>query len=362
MVSSSNALSSDDRPNTDDRLSTYDPNGVGLDNGNLFGFPFTEDSAQTWILPVPWDVTTSYRPGTAAGPQAVLEASPQLDFFDLTDPQGWRRGIFMPPISQSWLDRNRQLRTLADGIIQHLEQGHSLAHSPDLLGDLATINESCAHLNQWVYGFCTDALDRGKTVGILGGDHSVPLGYLQALADRYPDFGILHIDAHADLRHCYDGFTFSHASIMDNALQLPPISKLVQVGIRDLCQAEADTIAAQPQRIVTHYDRRLKQALYQGHTWETLCQRIIADLPPQVYISFDIDGLDPQLCPETGTPVPGGLSWDQTLFLLQVLGDSDRQIIGFDLCEVGNAPWDGNVGARVLYQLALLASRSPAPR
>ncbi|MGA1262638.1 MAG: agmatinase family protein [Prochlorothrix sp.] len=348
-----------DRPPHTPDLADYDPSGVGVENGNLFGFPFSADAAQVWIVPVPWDVTTSYRPGTAAGPQAVLEASPQLDFFDLDDPEGWRRGIWMAPIEARWQAQNQALRTKADRLIQHLEQGKDLAESPELQQDLAEINQTGADLNAWVAATCGEALGRGKIVGILGGDHSVPLGYLQALAQRYSNFGILHLDAHADLRHAYEGFTYSHASIMDNVLQLPQVSKLVQVGIRDLCPAEAAVIAANPDRIITHYDRHLQAQRYAGQSWHSLCQQIIADLPPQVYISFDIDGLDPKLCPNTGTPVPGGLDWEPTLYLLRQLSQS-RQIIGFDLCEVGCDPWDANVGARVLYQLALMAGRSGA--
>ncbi|MEB3272797.1 MAG: agmatinase family protein [Prochlorothrix sp.] len=342
---------------TSSPLDSYDPSGVGLDNGNLFGFPFTAEQAQVWILPVPWDVTTSYRPGTAQAPQAVLEASPQLDFFDLDDPEGWRRGIWMAPLSQPWHQLNQDLRPKADRLIQYLEQGGDLAQAPDLQLDLEIINQSCRALNQWVYTKSCNALDRGKVLGILGGDHSVPLGFLKALAQRHDQFGILHIDAHADLRQAYEGFTYSHASIMDNVLKLPQVTKLVQVGIRDLCPAEVAVIGANPDRIVTHFDRHLKAQQYAGQPWQSVCHQIIAALPPQVYISFDIDGLDPKLCPNTGTPVPGGLDWEPTCFLLRQLSQQ-RQIIGFDLCEVGPDAWDANVGARVLYQLALMAGRS----
>lgn len=342
-------------------LESYDPSGVGVHNGNLFGFPFTAATAQVWILPVPWDVTTSYRPGTAQGPAAILQESTQLDFFDPVDPEGWKRGIFMAAIDEFWWAKNKTLRSQADGIIEQLEAGKTLGESPDLQQDLNLINQTCQALNQWVYDQCQTALDQGRTVGILGGDHSVPLGYLQALADRATrdgeEFGILHIDAHADLRRSYEGFTFSHASIMDNALKLAPISRLVQVGIRDLCPDEAATIANSQGRIVTYLDRTVKSRLFQGESWGQLCQEIIAALPQRVYISFDIDGLDPTLCPATGTPVPGGLGWGEALFLLEALGQSDRQIVGFDLCEVGPQVWDANVGARLLYQLALLASR-----
>ena len=185
----------------------------------------------------------------------------------------------------------------------------------------------------------------------------MPLGALQALASQYPDFGILHIDAHCDLREAYQGFRFSHASIMHNALQIPQISKLVQVGIRDVSAQEIHRAETSQGRIVLHHDTALKRSRYAGTAWLDLCRTIIQDLPPHVYISFDIDGLDPKLCPKTGTPVPGGLELDEAFCLLREVADS-REIIGFDLCEVGPDEWDGNVGARIIYKLCNLMGLS----
>ena len=107
-------------------------------------------------------------------------------------------------------------------------------------------------------------------------------------------------------------------------------------------------------RITTFFDRDIKQQQYEGKTWAGICDSIIALLPEKVYLSFDIDGLDPKLCPNTGTPVPGGLELEQTLYLVEKLVQSGRKIIGFDLNEVapGNDEWDANVGARLLYRLA----------
>jgi agmatinase len=186
----------------------------------------------------------------------------------------------------------------------------------------------------------------------------VPLGNLRAIAQHHPNFGILHIDAHADLREAYEGFEFSHASIMFNALKLPQLTKLVQVGIRDLSHDEVKLIRQSNGRVSAYYDPLLKQKLYGGVSWLEVCQQIVAELPQQVYISFDVDGLDPKLCPNTGTPVPGGLELEQTFCLFREVVHSGRQIIGFDVVEVGNAEWDGNVGARIVYKLCNLMSLS----
>ncbi len=332
----------------------YDPSGVGQVNGNLFGLPFDRDSASLIVFGIPWEVTVSYRAGTAAAPQRILDASPQLDLYDLDHPNGWKQGIYLSPIDADLIAKNHYYRSKAAQIIDRLEQGKSLDLEPNLQPLLVEINQSCQQMNQWLFDRSQSAINAGKKVAVIGGDHSVPLGYLQALATHHQDFGILHIDAHADLRDAYEGFEFSHASIMFNAMKIPQISKLVQIGIRDISQVEVDTINNSQGRIITYFDPQIKAELYAGKSWLDICNNAIAHLPQQVYISFDVDGLDPKLCPETGTPVPGGLELEQAFYLFRALIHSGRQIIGFDVCEVGNAEWDGNVGARIVYKLANL--------
>lgn len=336
----------------------YDPSGIGQLNGNFCGLPFDYDSANLILIGVPWEVTVSYGAGTANGPQQVLDASPQLDLYDFDNPDGWQQGIFMCPIATTIRQQSTMYRAKAAQIIDRLEQGKALTDAPDLTPVLTDINQACESMNQWLYQQCQRAMDQGKRIGVIGGDHSSPLGYFHAQADRDDDFGILHIDAHADLRQAYEGFEYSHASIMFNALKIPQISKLVQVGLRDICVDEVALINGSDGRVVAYYDRTLKNQLYSGQTWQSLCQEMIQHLPAKVHISYDVDGLDPKLCPATGTPVPGGLELEQTFYLFQELVASGREIIGFDLCEVGNAEWDGNVGARIVYKLANLMALS----
>ncbi|HQQ12694.1 MAG TPA: arginase family protein, partial [Bacteroidales bacterium] len=171
-------------------------------------------------------------------------------------------------------------------------------------------------------------------------------------------YGILQLDAHLDLRNAYEGFKYSHASIFYNALQFDAITKLVQVGIRDYCEEEADFVRSSNGRITVFYDRDIRKRMFEGSSWRELTDEMIAELPDKVYVSIDIDGLDPKLCPNTGTPVPGGLQFEELIYMLNRLKASGKEIIGFDLCEVapGEDEWDGNVGARVLYQLIGLAA------
>ena len=345
-----------------DQLNTFSPSDVGVRNGKLFGLPFDYEQCQVVILPVPWEVTVSYRTGTALGPQAILDASTQVDLFDPVWPDGWRAGFYLLPISTEWQAKNEALRKLAGHCIAKLEQGVP-ADDRELLLHQGEVNAASSELNDWIERQAQAHLSLGKIVGVLGGDHSVPLGLIRALATRYDSFGVLHIDAHADLRRGYEGFQYSHASIMENVLHLPHVSKLTQVAIRDYCEEEEQTLREVGERVSFFPMRGLRRRNFHGEPWARTCQHIVETLPEQVYISFDIDGLDPALCPATGTPVPGGLGWDEALLLLDTVVDSGRQVIGFDLVEVsGNAEWDAIVGARLLFRLCLLAAQShPRP-
>ncbi|WP_417600515.1 agmatinase [Owenweeksia hongkongensis] len=329
-----------------EKISAFDPNGLATSD-QLFGLPFSYEESETVVIPIPWEVTVSYSAGTASGPRAIAEASLQVDLYDAFLKDAWKRGIFMLEQDHKLEATSNQYRHLAEKHIDNLESekvDEKLLHS---------VNGACTEMVARVKELCANALSDGKRVALLGGDHSTPLGYMQALAERYDDFAILQIDAHADLRDAYEGFEYSHASIMFNALKIPQVSKLVQVGIRDYCEAENDIIEQSNGRVTTYFDRDLKAARYNGKTWKEQCGEIVAQLPEKVYLSFDIDGLDPKLCPNTGTPVAGGFEVEEVLYLLETLVKSGKKIIGLDLNEVapGEDEWDANVGARLLYRL-----------
>ena len=336
-----------------DKISAFDPNGIGDANGNIYGLPFETDEAKLVILPVPWEVTVSYQAGTASAPEAIFEASSQVDLYDPFVKDAWKLGIAMQEINQDIRKKSNLLRLSAEEYIQKLSEGFKPEENAALLAIQNEINQAGLELNLWVKNESIRLMDQNKVVALLGGDHSTPLGLMQALAEKHSSFGILHIDAHADLREAYEGFEYSHASIMYNALKIPNITHLVQVGIRDFCEAELNLIQSD-KRISTFFDRDIKHQQYEGSSWSAICDQIIDTLPEKVYLSFDIDGLDPKLCPNTGTPVPGGLELEQSIYLIEKLVYSGRTIIGFDLNEVapGDDEWDANVGARLLYRLA----------
>ena len=336
--------------NKNELINNFDPNGVGV-NGNLFGLPFTTETSELIIIPIPWEVTVSYHDGTALGPKAILEASIQVDLFFRGIHDAWKLGISILPFPEDLYQENRMLRSLA---LQHISSLENSSRGDDTNKVIPTkINEACENLNVYVRHTVAKYLDEGKMVGLLGGDHSTPLGFIRALGERHDRFGILQIDAHADLRKAYEGFSYSHASIMFNALKLPSVQRLVQVGVRDYCEEEVAVIHRAMGRVVTFFDEDIKAQLFGGKSWEEVCKDIIETLPDYVYISFDIDGLDPKLCPTTGTPVAGGLEFQQATYLIKQIALSGKKIIGFDLNEVAPGPtdWDANVGARMLYQL-----------
>lgn len=330
----------------------FNPNDTGVSNGNIFGFPHTYEESQIVIIPVCSDITCSYGKGTANAPQKILEESTQLDFYSPYIERAWEQKVFMLPINQQLVDLNQKVGKIASDLINKKEKGEAFNnHDIDQLNE---VNAFCEQQTQNIKTLSLELIKNNKTPIVLGGDHNSPLGLINALAEKYDDFGILQIDAHADLRDAYEDFTNSHASIMFNALKQTQISKLIQVGVRDICQDEVDLIKNSKNRIKTFFDWDLKAEQYQGKTWQQQCDEIVKELPQNVYISFDIDGLDPKLCPNTGTPVPGGLEFEQAAYLLNQLTEKDKTIIGADLCEVGNNQWDANVGARVLFLLSSL--------
>jgi agmatinase len=317
----------------------FDPDAAAGEGSGIYGLPFTPKQSRVVVVPVPYEATTSYGGGTSGGPAAVLEASRQVDLYDHETGRPYAAGIAMLDIPKNILRWNREAK--------------ALAHSGKR-GSVAKVNAISDRVNEWVYDQTRELLDQKKMPVTLGGDHAVPFGAIRAYAEDYPGMGILHLDAHADLRDAYEGFTWSHASIFHNVMtRIPNVGKLVQVGVRDLGQSENQMIATSNGRIVTFFDPDLAARKDDGIPFAKIADEIVRTLPDDIYLSWDIDGLDPTLCPGTGTPVPGGLSWNEAIALLRAIKRSGKRIVGLDLCEVApsDSEWDANVGARLLYKM-----------
>jgi len=309
-----------------EKLAKMDSGNPPPEGSGFFGSSCTLNEAQMILLTVPWDLTASFGRRASLAPLAMLDASHQMDLYDLDFGKPFLAGI------------------------SHCEIDVPFASSRGV----DEVNAASQKLNLSVYRQALNFLERGNFVGIVGGDHSCPFGLIKALGERDKEFGILHIDAHHDLRDAYEGFHFSHASIMRRVAEdVPNLTKIVSVGVRDFCASEFK-YANELAKIKTYYDVNIARELAEGFPFEKTAKEISDGLPRQVYISFDIDGLDPVNCPATGTPVPGGLSYAQALYLIVEIA-KQHEIIGFDICEVGVADddlgWNANVGARILYKL-----------
>ena len=359
---------------------TFDPDAAAVSDSGIYGLPTKVEDARFVIVPVPFDATTSYRDGTRNGPEAVVEASRQVDLYDIDFGRPYEQGIAALPPDHAFVRNivrlNREARKFSAPVI---EAAGVIDGNARLKKALVETNRRCEEMNGRVEEICREQLRDGRTPIVLGGDHSTPFGALKAYGERHPGLGVLHIDAHADLRDAYEGFTWSHASIMNNVVRRigskGGIASLVQVGIRDFGEREYEMIREPRPRgesaITTYFDSPTKARLHAGETWAAVCDEIVGRLPKMVYISFDIDGLDPILCPDTGTPVPGGLSFNEMLELLRALGRKGKRIVGFDLNEVApragtpradwGGDWNANVGARVLYKLIGAAALSGTP-
>lgn len=344
-----------------EKIKSFDINGIGNTTAGMFGLPFTLEECEIVLVPVPWEVTVSYGGGTANGPKAIHEASYQVDLYDPNLKDAWQLGIGMDKENKTIRTKSNALRKKAEALIDAMSAGKDVSKNKVHQRLIKEIHEGCLWMNKTVKDRIAHYLNQNKIVGLIGGDHSTPLGMIQALAEKFGNFCVLQFDAHADLRIAYEGFEFSHASIMYNALKIKEVEKLVQVGIRDYCQEELDVINNSKGRVKTFFDRDMKQTMYRGDSWDRICNRIVGELPQKIYLSFDIDALDPKLCPNTGTPVAGGMEVEQVLFLIEKIVKSGKQIIAFDINEVSpakNSDWNENVAARLLYRIANLVAMS----
>ncbi len=349
----------------------FDPDAPADAEGGLFGLSPDPAEARVHVLGVPFDATTSYRKGTARGPEAVLRASHQVDLLDLQQ-RGWRGGDGRPwragihfELDEEVARWNAEAAAPAAAI---LERGGRIGDDAHLLEALQTVDALGARLNERTEAWTAERLREGRVPMILGGDHSVPFGAIRAAAAAAPGLGLLHFDAHADLRPAFEGFRWSHASIVHNLLEeAPGLDRVLSVGLRDLGEVELARIEARDGRVRAVFGHEWGAARARGEDLAALAAARIETLPGEVWISFDIDGLEPSWCPNTGTPVPGGLTWDEALLWIGALVDSGRRVVGLDLCEVspgegeddGEDTWDAVVGARLLYKMigAALASR-----
>ncbi|MDX9757823.1 MAG: agmatinase [Bacteroidota bacterium] len=282
---------------------------------NFLGIEATHsdlDTARIAIISAPYEHTVSYGRGTGRGPAAILAASHFVEFWD----EEFQRELCF----------EKGIATLAPIDFKGTTDAAALG----------MIEEQVRAL-----------LARDKFVVTLGGEHTIAAAPIRAHLERYPELTVLQIDAHSDLRQEYEGSRFSHASVMARVLEFLPGSRIVQAGIRAQCREEYELI--EREGIQTFFGWEIRQGVY-GQSWK---ERVLDALGSDVYITFDIDGLDPSIMPSTGTPEPGGLLWDETMQLMKMIG-KHRRIVGFDVVELAPAaglPWPDFLAAKLVSKM-----------
>lgn len=337
----------------------FDPNGLVPDNGNYFGFPVEADDAALVLISAPWDTTVSTRAGSSYAPDAIIEASRFVDFYEPMAPDSWRKGIATLPIDYSIQDLSHRLRSDADKVIQmsHSDADYILTNMMHERR-LRRVNEASKQINDKIYSQAKKWLERGKIVGLVGGDHSTSYGNIRAVGEHYAEFGVLHIDAQCNLKEQLYGFNYSHGSVMHNVLSdVESIRRLVSVGVREFSPREWQR-SENDERIRLFTGQYIWSSHFEGVNWSTICDEIISELPTNVYVSLDIDGLTIECSPHTGSTISGGLRFPEVVYLLGKIVASGRTIVGFDLTEVVpdvDDKTDAMIAARLLFKMCSMA-------
>lgn len=289
------------------------PTGLPLNFGGLDDDHADLSRARAVVLPVPYDFTTSYQGGTRGGPGAILDASRNMELWDDELGAIYRHGIHTLP----------ELEPAAEG--------------PEAM--VARVERAV----DWI-------LEQGRMPAVLGGEHSITSGAVRAVHRRHPGLSVLQIDAHADMRDRYLGSPWSHACVMRRIREHVPA---VSVGVRSLSEEEAEHLRSHPAPM---WSTREFRAL--GGDWSP----VLGALTDEVFVTFDLDGLDPSILPATGTPEPGGLDWFEAVDLLRAVSERAR-VVGFDLVELApipGQPASDFLAARLAYRMMGLAL-GPAP-
>jgi agmatinase len=269
------------------------------------------ENAKYVLLPVPYDGTSTYMKGAEKGPQAIIDASDSIELYDIqTELEAYKSGIFTDKHTYSFVSPEKMVEEVKARVIHFLQQN--------------------------------------KKTGLLGGEHSISIGAIEAHAEKYPNLSVLQIDAHADLRDTYNDSPYNHACVMRRAQE---VARVVQVGIRNVCIEEKNNII--PENIFYAHE-------ICGRTeW---MQKAIGRLTENVYLTIDLDGFDPGIVSATGTPLPGGLLWYETLTFLELLFKS-KNVVGFDVVEL--CPQSDNkisdvLAAVLVYKVISLMERRAA--
>lgn len=264
--------------------------------------PYGSDAARIVIVPVPFDKTSTYQKGSDKGPNALIEASRNLELYDIeTDSEVYLKGIYT---------------------------------------DKPVIAHSSEEMLRMTYDRTKEWINTGKFVVTLGGEHSISYAAIKAHAEYYGELTVLQLDAHSDLQPAYENNPWSHASVMARVKEIPQVSKIISVGIRSMASEEVPFVD-QPRTFFAHLLE------------ENWIEEIIQELDSPFYITFDLDVFDSSIMPSTGTPEPGGINWNQAMKLLKHAAYAEN-LVGFDVVELCPNPHNvapDYLAAKLIYKI-----------
>ncbi|MBR2962144.1 MAG: arginase family protein [Alistipes sp.] len=340
-------------------MSIFDGNG-DFTTGCYFRETKTTDEAPLVLVSAPWAVTSAGGHGSVYAPDAIIDSSNRVGLYDAVAEISIEGEVATAPINYDLQELSQQLGNDAAKILTHVEDGGSLS-SDYFVDKIRRVNNGFLEMHAAIEEQVSRYIEQGKIVGTIGGDHSTSFGAIRAAARHYKDLGILFVDAHCDLRQKGSIFDYSHHSVARNIIEeIPQVSRLVEVGVRDISANDIKYIA-ECDRIKLFCADTMAAERFAGRSWSDVCDEVVEQLPELVYISFDIDALSPECCPHTKQPVAGGLNFDMAVCLINRVTQSGRRIVGFDLTEivpVSESNVDANVGARLLTKLCATSLKS----
>ncbi len=324
------------------------------DGGCYFGDKTSLSDADVVVVSAPWSVTSDFGRGATYTPDAIIEASLGKELYDVSTGMSVEGRIATAEIDYNIQEISEQLGRDAERIVRSCE-GEDGEIGDYISRKIASVNEGFAEMHKSIYKQVKQFSAEGKRVAIVGGDHSVAFGAVKALAEDNEALGVLFVDAHSDFGRENELFKFSHRTIARDIVEAAPVAKLVQVGVRDVERAEVEAIRA-TDNVEVFFAENLAARRFEGCSWGDICREIVAELPENVYISFDVDALKIEFCNNTNAPTPGGMSFDEALYLINMVVASGRNIVGCDISEVVTSledKMDAIVGARLLAKLSV---------
>ena len=329
------------------------------DSGYYFRDNTSSDEAKLVVVSVPWSVTSDYGHGAAYTPDAIIEVSNRKDLYDIRRDISYYGAVATAEIDYNIQECSGRLGHEAERIALSIEESDTIGERT--LSRIERVNIGFGEMQASVYRQVRRIAKSGKQVAVVGGDQSVAFGAVKALSEYHKSIGVLNIDAHADLKQENVPYIYSHTTVMRNiAEELPHVERIVGVGVRDIAHDEL-AFASANDKIKLFFSEELAARRFEGETWGKICDELCEALPEKVYISFDIDALKIEFCHNTNAPVPGGMTFDEVIYLINRVVATGHTIVGFDITEVvpnlDNA-MDANVASRLLGKMIVATLNS----